>query len=69
MQKGILFYKFIPIVDPTTVMYWQRALCEKLGLKGKSKREDWVTQAKELVAGKAPRAKIDQKAAEAAAKV
>ena len=44
------------------------ALDEKLGLKGKSKREDWVTQAKELVAGKAPRAKIDQKAAEVAAK-
>ncbi len=42
------------------------ALDEKLGLKGKSKREEWVTQAKELVAGKAPRAKIDQKAAEAA---
>jgi large subunit ribosomal protein L19 len=42
------------------------ALDEKLGLKGKSKREEWVTQAKELVAGKAPRAKIDQKAADAA---
>jgi large subunit ribosomal protein L19 len=42
------------------------ALDEKLGLKGKSKREEWVTQAKELVSGKAPRAKIDQKAAEAA---
>ena len=41
------------------------ALDEKLGLKGKSKREEWVTQAKELVAGKAPRAKVDQKAAEA----
>ena len=41
------------------------ALDEKLGLKGKSKREEWVTQAKELVAGKASRAKIDQKAADA----
>jgi large subunit ribosomal protein L19 len=39
------------------------ALDEKLGLKGKSKKEEWVTQAKELVAGKAPRAKIDQKKA------
>ena len=37
------------------------ALDEKLGLKGKSKREEWVDQAKELVSGKAPRAKIDQK--------
>jgi large subunit ribosomal protein L19 len=36
------------------------ALDEKLGLKGKTKREDWVEQAKELVAGKAPRAKTDQ---------
>jgi large subunit ribosomal protein L19 len=35
------------------------ALDEKLGLKGKTKREEWVEQAKELVAGKAPRAKSD----------
>jgi large subunit ribosomal protein L19 len=39
------------------------ALDEKLGLKGKSKKEEWVTQAKELVSGMAPRAKIDQKKA------
>jgi large subunit ribosomal protein L19 len=36
------------------------ALDEKLGLKGKSKREEWVTQAKEIVSGMAPRAKTDQ---------
>ncbi len=35
-------------------------LDEKLGLKGRTKREEWVEQAKELLAGKAPRAKIDQ---------
>ena len=35
-------------------------LDEKLGLKGRTKREEWVAQAKELIAGKAPRAKIDQ---------
>jgi large subunit ribosomal protein L19 len=35
------------------------ALDEKLGLKGKAQREEWVEQAKELVAGKAPRAKTD----------
>jgi large subunit ribosomal protein L19 len=35
-------------------------LDEKLGLKGRTKREDWVEQAKELIAGKAPRAKVDQ---------
>ncbi len=35
MEKIILYYKFAPITDPETVMYWQRALCEKLGLKGR----------------------------------
>jgi predicted flap endonuclease-1-like 5' DNA nuclease len=35
----------------------------KLGLKGRSMREDWIGQAKELVAGATPRAKIDQKKA------
>jgi large subunit ribosomal protein L19 len=35
-------------------------LDEKLGLKGRTKREEWVEQAKELLAGKAPRAKVDQ---------
>jgi large subunit ribosomal protein L21 len=32
----------------------------KLGLKGRSDREEWIAQAKELLAGKAPRAKVDQ---------
>ena len=32
----------------------------KLGLKGRSDREAWIAQAKELLAGKAPRAKVDQ---------
>jgi predicted flap endonuclease-1-like 5' DNA nuclease len=42
------------------------ALDTKLGLKGRSAREDWTTQAKELLAGMAPRAKVDQvKAAKA----
>ena len=36
------------------------ALDEKLGLKGRTKREEWVTQAKELLEGKAPRAKTDK---------
>lgn len=35
MEKIILYYKFVPISDPTTVMFWQRALCEKLSLKGR----------------------------------
>lgn len=36
------------------------ALDEKLKLKGRGQREDWIAQAKELIAGKAPRAKADQ---------
>jgi UPF0176 protein len=35
MGKIILYYKFVPVPDPTSVMFWQRALCEKLGLKGR----------------------------------
>jgi UPF0176 protein len=35
MQKVILFYKFVPITDPESVMFWQRNLCEKLELKGR----------------------------------
>jgi UPF0176 protein len=35
MEKIILYYKFVPIADPQTVSFWQRALCEKLGLRGR----------------------------------
>jgi large subunit ribosomal protein L21 len=42
------------------------ALDTKLALKGRTAREDWIAQAKELIAGKPPRAKVDQ--AKAAAK-
>lgn len=35
MEKIILYYKFVPVADPQTVMFWQRTLCEKLGLKGR----------------------------------
>jgi len=35
MEKIILYYKFIPIGDPNTVMHWQRQLCERYGLKGR----------------------------------
>jgi predicted flap endonuclease-1-like 5' DNA nuclease len=31
-----------------------------LGLRGRSAREEWVSQAKELISGQTPRAKIDQ---------
>lgn len=39
---------------------------EKLSLGGRVEREEWVEQAKELLAGEAPRAKVDQKKAEEA---
>lgn len=35
MQKIVLFYKFVPIEDTETVMHWQKAVCEKLGLRGR----------------------------------
>lgn len=35
MQKIILYYKFVPIADPETVRLWQRALGERLNLKGR----------------------------------
>ncbi len=35
LQKIILFYKFIPIIDTETTMYWQRNLCEQLNLRGR----------------------------------
>ena len=35
----------------------------KLGLKGRTLREDWIAQAKALIGGATPRAKVDQKKA------
>jgi UPF0176 protein len=35
VQKILLYYKFTPLVDPDMVRLWQRALCEKLNLKGR----------------------------------
>ncbi len=62
-KEGITSLKQIAEMDDAAIF----ALDEKLGLKGKTKREEWVTQAKEMLAGAAPRAKVDQKAAEAKA--
>lgn len=39
----------------------------ELAFKGRIEREEWVEQAKDLIAGKPPRAKIDQEAAGKAA--
>jgi len=35
MEKILLYYKFQPVADPEAVRLWQRALCEKLNLKGR----------------------------------
>lgn len=35
MEKVILYYKFVPLEDPVTVMHWQRELCERHDLKGR----------------------------------
>jgi len=35
MQKVILYYKFIPVVDPEMTMRWQKELCSRLNLKGR----------------------------------
>ena len=35
MQKVILYYKFVTVPDPESVMFWQRNLCEKFNLKGR----------------------------------
>ena len=33
--KILLYYCFTPLEDPTAIMLWQRALCDKLGLRGR----------------------------------
>lgn len=35
MQKVILYYKFVPVTDPTMTMRWQKELCSRLSLKGR----------------------------------
>lgn len=35
MKKVILYYKFVPVQDPTMAMRWQRELCRRLNLKGR----------------------------------
>jgi UPF0176 protein len=35
MQKILLYYKFAPVTDTEAVRLWQRALCEKLNLRGR----------------------------------
>ncbi len=35
MEKILLYYKFQPVADPEAVRLWQRALCERLDLRGR----------------------------------
>lgn len=35
MQKVILYYKFVPVLDPEMTKLWQIELCKALGLKGR----------------------------------
>lgn len=55
-EAGVTTLKQIAEMDAAAMA----ALDEKLELKGRSLRDEWVVQAQELVAGKPPRAKIDQ---------
>ncbi|AGP29991.1 oxygen-dependent tRNA uridine(34) hydroxylase TrhO [Corynebacterium terpenotabidum] len=34
-SRILLYYRFTPLADPTSVMLWQRTLCESLGLRGR----------------------------------
>jgi large subunit ribosomal protein L21 len=54
--EGVVSLSQIAALSPDALA----KLDAKLGLKGRSSREDWIAQAKELLAGKAPRAKVDQ---------
>lgn len=35
MEKIILYYKFVPVIDPDMTVLWQKELCKRLGLKGR----------------------------------
>lgn len=58
------------ITSLTQIAAWKKAdiakFDEELDLRGRAERDEWVAQAKDLVAGKPPRAKVDQDAAAAA---
>ncbi len=58
-EAGISTFRQIAELTPEQAA----ELDEKLNLRGRIEREEWIEQAKELMAGKAPRAKVDQKKA------
>ena len=53
---GIQTWSEIAAWDEAAIAKWD----EELKLRGRATREEWVEQAKELLAGKPPRAKADQ---------
>lgn len=53
---GIVSWNEIAAWTDADVAKWD----EELALRGRATREEWVIQAKELLAGKPPRAKVDQ---------
>jgi large subunit ribosomal protein L21 len=53
---GVLNWEQIAAWSEADLAVWDG----ELKLRGRATREEWVEQAKELLAGKAPRAKIDQ---------
>ena len=58
-EAGITTFRQIAELTPEQA----KELDAKLNLRGRIEREEWIEQAKELMAGKAPRAKVDQKKA------
>ncbi len=58
-EAGITTFRQIAELTPEQA----KELDEKLNLRGRIEREEWIEQAKELMAGKPPRAKVDQKKA------
>ena len=54
------------VTSLTQIAAWKKAdaakFDEELDLRGRVERDEWVAQAKDLVAGKPPRAKVDQEA-------
>ena len=53
---GITTWSQIAAWDEAAIAKWD----EELALRGRATREEWVEQAKELLAGKPPRATVDQ---------
>jgi large subunit ribosomal protein L21 len=59
-EAGITSLRQIATMDEAQLA----ELDEKLSLRGRAQRDEWVEQAKELLAGQPPRAKADREAAE-----